>query len=119
MKKPSIPYCDELLKAMSHLADKGQYKFKEWSTEQAYIYFMGYLLGSGKLKWEGRHNGEAEKEFTTCDRDYLHGKAAAYHLPDCTYYLTGRKHHSGGNVVYQVTELSGRRLICLLPCPTL
>ncbi|MEY8428599.1 hypothetical protein AALA00_12955 [Lachnospiraceae bacterium 46-15] len=52
MNKPSIPYCDELLKAMSHLADKGHFKFKEWSTDQAYIYFMGYLLGSGKLKWE-------------------------------------------------------------------
>lgn len=54
MNKPSIPYCDELLKAMSHLADKGHYKFKEWGTDQAYIYFMGYLLGSRKLKWEGR-----------------------------------------------------------------
>ena len=54
MNKPSIPYCDELLKAMSYLADKGHYKFKEWSTDQAYIYFMGYLLGSGKLKWEGQ-----------------------------------------------------------------
>ena len=54
MNKPSIPYCDELLKAMSHLADKGHFKFKEWSTDQAYIYFMGYLLGSGKLEWEGR-----------------------------------------------------------------
>lgn len=52
MNKPSIPYCDELLKTMSHLADKGHYKFKEWSTDQAYIYFMGYLLGSGKLEWE-------------------------------------------------------------------
>ena len=54
MNKPSIPYCDELLKAMSYLADKGHYKFKEWSTDQAYIYFMGYLLGSGKLEWEGQ-----------------------------------------------------------------
>lgn len=54
MDRPSIPYRDELLKAMSHLADKGHYKFKEWSTDQAYIYFMGYLLGSGKLKWEGQ-----------------------------------------------------------------
>ncbi len=53
MDGPSIPYCDELLKAMSHLADKGHFKFKEWSTNQAYIYFMGYLLGSGMLKWEG------------------------------------------------------------------
>ena len=52
MDKPSIPYRDELLKAMSHLADKGKFKFKGWSTDQAYIYFMGYLLGSGKLKWE-------------------------------------------------------------------
>lgn len=54
MNKPSIPYRDELLKAMSHLADKGHYKYKEWSTDQTYIYFMGYLLGSGKLKWEGQ-----------------------------------------------------------------
>jgi len=52
MSKPSIPYCDELLKAMSHLADKGHFKFKEWSTDQAYIYFMGYLLGKGILKFE-------------------------------------------------------------------
>lgn len=52
MNKPSIPYCDELLKAMSHLANKGHFKFKKWSTDQAYIYFMGYLLGSGKLEWE-------------------------------------------------------------------
>ncbi len=29
MDRPSIPYCDKLLKAMSHLADKGHYKFKE------------------------------------------------------------------------------------------
>ena len=52
MDRPSIPFSNELLKAMSHLADKGHYKYKEWSTDQAYIYFMGYLLGSGKLKWE-------------------------------------------------------------------
>lgn len=52
MDGPSIPYCDELLKAMSHLADQGHYRFKEWSADHAYIYFMGYLLGSGKLKWE-------------------------------------------------------------------
>ena len=52
MNKPSIPLSEPLLKAMSHLADKGHYKFKEWSTDQAYIYFMGYLLGSGKLEWE-------------------------------------------------------------------
>lgn len=52
MDRASIPYCDELLKAISHLADKGHFEFEEWSTDQAYIYFMGYLLGSGKLKWE-------------------------------------------------------------------
>ena len=52
MNKPSIPLSEPLLKAMSHLADKGRFKFKEWSTDQAYIYFMGYLLGSGKLEWE-------------------------------------------------------------------
>ncbi len=54
MDRPSVPYCSELLKAMSHLADKGHFKYKEWSTDQAYIYFMGYLLGSGKLEWEGQ-----------------------------------------------------------------
>lgn len=52
MNRPSIPVSQQLLKAMSHLADKGHFKFKEWSTDQTYIYFMGYLLGSGKLKWE-------------------------------------------------------------------
>lgn len=54
MDRPSIPVNQQLLKAMSHLADKGNYKYKEWSTDQTYIYFMGYLLGSGKLKWEGQ-----------------------------------------------------------------
>lgn len=52
MDKPSIPLSEPLLKAMSHLADKGHFEYKEWSTDQMYIYFMGYLLGSGKLKWE-------------------------------------------------------------------
>lgn len=52
MDRPSIPVSQQLLKAMSHLADKGHFKYKEWSTDQTYIYFMGYLLGSGKLKWE-------------------------------------------------------------------
>lgn len=54
MDRPSIPLSEPLLKAMSHLADKGHFKYKEWSTDQTYIYFMGYLLGSGKLKWEGQ-----------------------------------------------------------------
>ena len=54
MDRPSIPLNHSLLKAMSHAADKGKFKFKEWSTDQTYIYFMGYLLGSGKLKWEGK-----------------------------------------------------------------
>ena len=54
MDRPSIPLNHSLLKAMSHAADKGKFKFKEWSTDQTYIYFMGYLLGSGKLKWEGQ-----------------------------------------------------------------
>lgn len=52
MNKPSIPMNNSLLEAMSHAANKGKYKYKEWSTEQAYVYFMGYLLGRGKLKWE-------------------------------------------------------------------
>lgn len=54
MDRPSIPLNHSLLKAMSHAADKGKFKFKEWSTDETYIYFMGYLLGSGKLKWEGQ-----------------------------------------------------------------
>ena len=52
MDRPSIPLSEPLLKAMSQAADKGKFKFKEWSTTDTYIYFMGYLLGSGKLKWE-------------------------------------------------------------------
>lgn len=54
MDRPSIPLNHSLLKAMSQAADKGKFKFKEWSTDQTYIYFMGFLLGSGKLKWEGQ-----------------------------------------------------------------
>lgn len=45
MDKPSIPFSESLLTAMCHAATK---------RENAYIYCMGYLLGSGKLKWEGR-----------------------------------------------------------------
>ena len=52
MENPSIPLNHSLLKAMSDAADKGKFRYKEWSTCQTYIYFMGYLLGSGKLKWE-------------------------------------------------------------------
>lgn len=54
MKKPSIPLNEPLLKAMANEADKGKFKFKGWSTTDTYIYFMGYLLGSGKLEWEGQ-----------------------------------------------------------------
>ena len=54
MDRPSIPVSQPLLKAMSHAATKGNYRFSEWSTEDTYIYFMGYLLGSGKLKWDRR-----------------------------------------------------------------
>ena len=45
MDEPSIPFSESLLKAMRHAAPK---------KESEYIYCMGYLLGSGKLKWEGR-----------------------------------------------------------------
>ena len=45
MDKPSIPFSESLLKAMRHAATK---------KESEYIYCMGYLLGSKKLKWEGR-----------------------------------------------------------------
>ena len=54
MDRPSIPLSEPLLKAMSHAADKGKFKYQDWSTKDTYIYFMGYLLGSGKLKWEGQ-----------------------------------------------------------------
>ena len=54
MDRPSIPVSQPLLKAMSHAATKGNYRFSEWSTEDTYIYFTGYLLGSGKLKWDRR-----------------------------------------------------------------
>lgn len=53
MDRPTIPLCEPLLEAMANIADKGHFKYKEWSTTDTYIYFMGYLLGSGKLKWEG------------------------------------------------------------------
>ena len=53
MNKPSIPLCEPLLEAMAYLSDNGKYKYPEWGTTDTYIYFMGYLLGSGKLKWEG------------------------------------------------------------------
>lgn len=52
MDGPSIPLSEPLLKAMSHAADKGRFKFKDWSTTDTYIYFMGYMLGAGLLKWE-------------------------------------------------------------------
>ncbi len=52
MDRPSIPLSEPLLKAMSHAADKGKFKYREWSTTDTYIYFMGYLLGKGILKFE-------------------------------------------------------------------
>lgn len=52
MESPSIPVNQSLLKAMSKASRNGEFKYKEWSTNETYIYFMGYLLGSGKLKWE-------------------------------------------------------------------
>ena len=45
MDKPSILFSESLLTAMRHAATK---------KESEYIYCMGYLLGSKKLKWEGR-----------------------------------------------------------------
>lgn len=45
MDKPSIPFSESLLTAMRHAATK---------RENEYIYCMGYLLGSGKLKWDSR-----------------------------------------------------------------
>lgn len=53
MNIPSIPFSETLLKAMCHAAEKGKFKYEKWSTQDAYLYFMGYLLGAGRLKWEG------------------------------------------------------------------
>jgi len=52
MDRPSIPLSEPLLKAMSYAADKGKFKYQDWSTTDTYIYFMGYLLGAGQLKFE-------------------------------------------------------------------
>ncbi len=52
MDRPSIPLCEPLLEAMAHLSDKGKFKYPEWGTSDTYIYFMGYLLGKGILKFE-------------------------------------------------------------------
>lgn len=48
------------------------------------------------------HNGKGQREHEPCNGDYLGHEKAAYHLPDCANYLTGRECDSGGNVVYQV-----------------
>ncbi|MGI6095015.1 MAG: hypothetical protein ACOYBL_06240 [Lachnospiraceae bacterium] len=53
MERSSVPLSEPLLKAMNQAAAKGKFKYKEWSTAETYIYFMGYLLGSKKLKWKG------------------------------------------------------------------
>ena len=41
------------------------------------------------------HNGKAEREHEPCNGDYQHGKKEVMAVQDCTYYLTGREHHSG------------------------
>ncbi len=52
------------------------------------------------------HNGKEDRaQGEPCNGDYQHGKKEVMAVQDCTYYLTGRECDSGGNVVYQVTEL--------------
>lgn len=57
-----------------------------------------------KKRKEGRHNGEAEKEFTTCDRDYQHGKKEVMAVQGGIDYLTGRECDSGSSIDFQVRE---------------
>lgn len=35
-------------------------------------------------------------------RDYMSSQTAAYYLPDCADYLTGREYHSGISIDFQV-----------------
>lgn len=51
------------------------------------------------------HNGKAEREHEPCNGDYLGHEKAAYHLSDCADYLTGREHHSGSSIDFQVTKI--------------
>lgn len=51
------------------------------------------------------HNGKGQREHEPCNGDYLEHEKAAYYLPDCADYLTGREHHSGSSIDFQVTEI--------------
>lgn len=50
MKKPSIPYCDELLKAMSYLADKGQVQIQGMEYRSGIHLLYGLSVGKRKAE---------------------------------------------------------------------
>ena len=40
-----------------------------------------------------------------CNGDYQHGKKEVMAVQSGIYYLTGREHHSGSSIDFQVTEI--------------
>ena len=40
-----------------------------------------------------------------CNGDYQQGKKKVMAVQDCIDYLTGREHHSGSSIDFQVTEI--------------
>lgn len=56
-----------------------------------------------KKRKEARHNGE-EREREPCNGDYLHGEKKIVAVPDSVDYLTGREHHSGSSIDFQVKD---------------
>ena len=52
------------------------------------------------------HNGKEDRaQREPCNGDYLHGKKKIVAVPDSVDYLTGREHHSGSGIDFQVTEI--------------
>ena len=48
------------------------------------------------------HNGKAEREHEPCNGDYQHGKKEVMAVQGGIDYLTGREHHSGSSIDFQV-----------------
>lgn len=48
------------------------------------------------------HNGKRQREHEPCNGDYLHGEKKIVAVPDSVDYLTGREHHSGSSIDFQV-----------------
>ena len=51
------------------------------------------------------HNGKGQRENEPCNRDFKRYEKTAYQMQSCAYYLTGREHHSGSSIDFQVTEI--------------